>query len=167
MSKLALFNRRTSAPNRSGVAVLELILVLPILVLTLIAAIQFSSVLTVDTTLKHASIEASRLASLGCDSNQIESRIDEFLSVHNMSISGGGVRVVIEDENGIAQSSGDGSLTSTTIGGPVTAGTVRSTLLVETDAQPIPNLLRDYCVDFSGQQSEHTSVAIQQTADCP
>ena len=152
--------------RRQAVAVLELILVLPILFMTLIAAIQFASVIAVDTTLSHASTEASRLAAMGCREDAISDRVNEFLAVHHTSL-GGGARIVIETDSGIVQSSGDTLLTSATIGSPLAAGYVRATLLVSTDAQPIPNLLRDYCVDFSGKQSEHVSVALLPTCDCP
>ncbi len=145
---------------------LELIVVLPILFLTLIAAIQFASVIAVDTTLSHASTEASRLAALGCREDAITDRVNEFLTIHNTSL-GGGARIVIENDSGIVQSTGDRALTSATIGSPLATGYVRATLLVSTDAQPIPNLLRAYCVDFSGKQSEHVSVALLPTCDCP
>ena len=152
--------------KRAGVEVLELILVLPILFLTLIAAVQFSSVMAVDTTLSHASMEASRLAAMGCGADEITDRVNEFLSVHATSLNSG-ARIVIEDSTGIVQSTGDASLVSGTIGTPVDAGCIRATLLVATDAQPIPNLLDDHCVDFSGKQSEHVSVAMLPTCRCP
>lgn len=151
---------------RRGVEVLELILVLPILFLTLIAAIQFSSVIAVDSTLAHASQEASRLAAMGCSGTDITERVNEFLAVHGTSL-GPGARVVIEDSTGIVQSSGDNTLTSATIGSPVDSDCVRATLLVSTDAQPIPNLLQDECVDFSGKQSEHVSIAMLPACYCP
>ena len=150
---------------RRSVEVLELILVLPILFLTLIAAIEFSAVIAVDTTLAHASQEASRLAAMGCDSTRISDRVNEFLAVHGTTL-GPGARVVIEDSVGIVQSTGDNTLTSATIGTPVDADCVRATLLVSTDTQPIPNLLQSECVDFSGKQSEHVSVALLPTCSC-
>ena len=159
-------SQRHRSRQRQGVEVLELILVLPILFLTLIAGVQFSSVIAVDSTLSQASMEASRLAAIGCAESEIDDRVNEFLAVHSTAL-GAGARIVIEDETGIVQSSGDASLTSSTIGSPVTPGSVRATLLVSTDAQPIPNLLRNDCVDFSGKQSEHVSVAMLPTCFCP
>ena len=145
---------------------MELILVLPILFLVLVAGIQFASVIAVDTTLSHASLEASRLSSLGCDTNQVSDRVDEFLAAHGLSLATG-VRLVVEDDGGIVQSSGAGSLSSPTIGTPVDPDCVRSTLIVETNTTPIPNLLRDYCVDFAGKQFEHVSVAFVPQCECP
>lgn len=158
--------RKKSRSAYSGIAILELILVLPVLFLTLIAAIQFASVIVVDSTLCHASLEASRLASIGCSDSQIEARVNEFLDIHGMSLASG-ARVVVEGSSGTLLSSGDPGLSSTTIGTPVDPRCVRTTLLVETDAQPIPNLLRDYCVDFSGKVSEHVSIAMLPQCECP
>ena len=106
------------ANQRRGVETLELILVLPLLITLLIAGIQFSTVLVVDTTLLHASIEASRLAAMGCDGVEIASRTDEFLAVHGL-VLGAGIRLVVEDAAGLLHSFGDGTLTSTSIGTPV------------------------------------------------
>ena len=156
----------TNAKKRRGAAIFEMIVVLPILFLALAAAVQFASVLSVDTTLCHASLEASRLCAMGCSEDQLSSRVDEFLSVHGMSLASG-ARIVVEDDAGTVLSAGDGSLTSSTIGSPVSSGGCRATLLVETDASPIPNLLRDYCVDFAGKQFEHVSVSCKPVCDCP
>ena len=156
----------STSRNRSGVEILELILVLPILFLTLAGGLQFSSVISVDTTLCHAALEAARLASFGCDEVSITERVDEFLGIHNMAL-GGGSRVVIEDSSGIVESIGDNSLTSPTIGSAVPVDCVRATLIVETDSAPVPNALANYCVDFSSRQFEHSAIAIRQTCNCP
>lgn len=152
--------------HRRGVQVLELILTLPILFLTLIAGIQFSSVISVDTTLCQASLEIARLAAMECDADQLSDRASEFLAIHNMAI-GPGVRIVVEDETGEVHSFGDTSLTSPTFGTPVETNCVRATLLAETASSPIPNLLRDFCIDYAGKQFEHTSFALKQNCDCP
>ncbi len=156
----------TFGRKRRGAAILELVIVLPILFLALAAAVQFATVLSVDTTLCHASLEASRLSAMGCDEDQIADRVDEFLSVHGMSLASG-TRIVVEDDAGLVSSAGDASLTSSVIGSPVASGACRSTLIVETNASPIPNVLRDYCVDYSGRQFEHVSVACKAICECP
>jgi len=155
-----------SRKPRHGVQVLELILTLPILFLTLIAGVQLSSVLSVDTTLCQTALEVSRLAAMECDTVGISDRANEMLAVHNMLI-GPGVRVVVEDETGQIHAFGDNTLSSPTLGTPVNANCVRTTLLADTSSSPIPNLLRDFCVDYDGKQFEHTAIALKQTCDCP
>ena len=154
------------ANHRRGAETLELILVLPVLFTVLIAGIQFSSVIVVDTTLAHASIEAARLAAMGCDAAEIAARTDQFLSAHGM-VLGTGSRLVIEDETGVIQSHGDGLLTSSIIGTPVAPDSVRSTFLVETDASPIPNLLKSDRIDFSGKLFQQVAVASIPRCECP
>ena len=156
----------TSRRQRRGVEVLELILTLPILFLTLIAGVQFSSVMSVDATLCQTALEVSRLAAMECDADQLSNRESEFLAIHTMAI-GPGVRIVVEDETGEIHSFGDTTLSSPTVGAPVAANCVRTTLLADTSSSPLPNLLRDFCVNYDGKQFEHTAFALKQSCDCP
>lgn len=151
--------------RRNGVEVLELVLVLPILILSLVAAIQFASVLVVDTTLSHASLEVARLAAMDCTEVQITDRVNEFLAVHDMTL-GVGSQLIVEDASGVTISAGDGSLSPSVSYPPISDARVRATLIVETNATPIPNALRNYCVDFADRQFEHTSVVLP-VCECP
>lgn len=151
---------------RRGAETLELILVLPLLFMTLVAGVQFSSVMAVDTTFSSATIEASRLAAMGCRGATLGIRVDEFLAIHGMAL-GPGSRLVVEDSTGAVESFGDGTLTSPTIGSPLPAESVRSTLLIATAATPLPNALRQFNIDFSGRQFEHVAIACLPAVDCP
>lgn len=152
--------------RRRGIEVLELILVLPILFLSLAAGVQFASVMAVDATLCHASLEASRLASMECSEEQVLNRTNEFLAVHGLSL-GPGAALTLEDGDGVLYALGDATLSSPTLGTPVEEGCVRATLLVETDSTPIPNTLRNYCVDYEGKLFEHVTLIPQPICDCP
>ena len=133
---------------------------MPILVLAMIAGIQFATVMVVDSTIQAAALEASRVAAGDfCDGDDISAATSQFLAVHGISL-GPGVRLVILDSTGIINSFGDASLTSSHLSPLPAAGTVRSVLIVETDQTPIPNLLANYCIDFSGKQYEACSVSV-------
>ncbi len=141
-------------------------LVLPILILSLVAAIQFASVLVIDTTLSHASLEAARLAAMDCTESQITDRVNAFLAVHDMTL-GVGSQLIVEDASGVTILAGDGSLSPTGSYPAIADDRVRSTLIVETNVTPIPNALRNYCVDFADRQFEHTSIAPGPACYCP
>ena len=150
--------------DRRGIEVLEFILVMPILFCTLIAGIQFATVLVVDNTIQAAAFEASRIATGDfCDADDVTSAVDDFLAVHGISL-GPGVRLVLLDSTGITNSFGDASLTGTNFSPLPPPGSVRSVLIVETDQTPIPNLLANYCVDFAGKQYE--ACAVSQLPEC-
>lgn len=146
--------------NRRGIEILEFILVMPILILTLIAGIQFASVQIVDNTVQAAAQAAARIAARdNCSDDDVSTAVDQFLAVNGITL-GPGVRLVLLDSTGIVSDFGDGSLTSSHLSPLPDPGMIRSVLIVETDSTPIPNLLANYCVDFSGKQYEACSVTI-------
>ena len=146
--------------RRRGIEVLEFILAMPVLILALIAGIQFATVLAVDSTIQAAAIEASRVASGEfCNDADVAAAVDQFLAVHGISI-GPGVRLVLQDSTGIVSSFGDATLTSAQLASLPPPGVIQSVLIVETDETPIPNLLANYCVDFSGKQYEACAVTV-------
>lgn len=159
-SQRSRFRRRVRRQDRRGIEVLEFILVMPVLIIALIAGIQFATVLVVDNTIQAAAFEAARVAAGDyCDDDDVTNAVDDFLAVHGISL-GPGVRLVLQDSTGITGSFGDATLTSDHLGSLPDAGTVQSVLIVETDQTPIPNLLANYCVDFSGKQYEACAVSI-------
>ncbi len=139
--------------RRRGIEVLQLILVMPVLVLVLVAAIQFSTVLVVNSSLAAAATEAARLAAIGCGQDEVLAGIAPFLDVHGIRV-GPGVRLVLLDEAGIVSTDGDGALTSPHLTRLPPADMCRAVLIVSTDVTPIPNALANYCVDYAGKQYE-------------
>lgn len=160
----AATNEATSSRCRRGIEVLELTLVMPLLFLTLVAGVQLASIVAIDTTLCHASLEASRISTMGCDVATVADRIDSFLAVHNVSLFRGS-RLVIEDATGRVQSVGDSRLSCSFIGTPLAPNTLRTVLLLSTDVTPIPNLSPDFgCV---GKQFQHVAVSNLSDSEWP
>lgn len=139
--------------NRSGIAILEFILVMPVLFLTLLAGVQFASLMTLNSSLQATAVEAARIASMECTAGQIDDRINEFLNIHGMSL-GPGVSLFVQDSTGVIHSSGDGTLTSSHLATLPAGSTIRAVLVVSMDATPVPNLLESFCLDFSDNQFE-------------
>ncbi len=153
-------SHRRRQHQRRGIEVLEFILAMPVLILVLIAGIQFATVLVVDNTIQAAAIEAARVSSAeNCDETDVANAVNQFLNVHGIRL-GPGARLVIQDSTGTLTSIGDDGLTSDHLSPLPPANFVRSVLVVETNRTPIPNLLANYCVDYSGKQYEACSIAM-------
>ncbi len=92
--------RRKVPKTRRGVATLELILVVPILLIVLIFSIQFGIVAIYQATVMHSATVAAREAGKGADFNTIVAVIQEIVDVHKINIDdavGSGTKVVLED----------------------------------------------------------------------
>ncbi len=150
-------------PKR-GIAILEFVLVMPVLFLTLLAAVQFASMMTLNSSFQATAFEAARLTAMECSSAHITDRVNEFLSVHDMRL-GDGVRLVVEDASGNVQTMGDLALTSNHLASSPPAGAARAVLVVSMDATPAPNLLATYCLDFKDNQFE--LCATRHVMECP
>ena len=152
-----------SKSRRRGIAVLEFILVMPALFLTLLAGVQFGSLMTLHSSLQATAIEAARISALNCDPSDIDDRVNEFLAIHGLQL-GTGVLLIVQDSLGIVHESGDGTLTSIHMAGRPPDSTLRATLVVSMDATPLPNLLERFCLDYSDHQFE--LFATRQVVDC-
>lgn len=151
---------------RRGVATLEFVLVMPVLFLTLLAGVQFASLLVINNTIQAAAIEASRLATMECDATDIENQVNQFLDVHGMSL-GTGVSLTVQDSTGTVQTSGDATLSSSLLAPLPPASFVRATLVVSLDATPAPNLLASFCLDFQDNQFELCHTRFVPQCACP
>lgn len=138
---------------------------MPVLFLTLLAGVQFASLMTLNSSLQATAIEAARIAAMDCSPMQIDDRINEFLNVHGMSL-GPGVMLTIQDDAGVVYQAGDGTLTSTLLAGSPPGSTLRAVLVVSMDATPVPNLLESFCLDFSDNQFELCATRFTAECDC-
>lgn len=151
--------------SRNGIAVLEMIIAFVPLMLLLFAGLQFALTSAVGNTVAAASHEAARCYKIGGDIDEVAMEVNRILDVNGMTI-GPGVRLVIQDDSGSIQSQGDGSLTCDILLSPPPSGMIRALLIVDVDATPAPNMLTEYCVDFSERQFKCSSV-ISLFKDCP
>lgn len=73
--------------RRRGISAVEVMLVLPILLLVLLAAIQFSETLTLEDRMAEASRQGARVAATGGDETAIRNAIQNVIgtSIYNQS----------------------------------------------------------------------------------
>jgi len=75
----AVSGGRSGEALRRGAATFELLLTLPVLLLVILAGVQFSMLLSSRQQLAGASREGARLAALGADQHQVEALVRQFL----------------------------------------------------------------------------------------
>ncbi len=97
-----------SGPRR-GVQTLEVILTLPVVVLTLVSGIQFGIVGVTKQTMQCAASSAANTAALGGQRTDIQQAADRALAVHDLQL-GKGLLLIIEDYRGIRHQIGDRSV---------------------------------------------------------
>ena len=141
-------------PQRRGVVTLELILVLPILVVTFIAMYEFTIVLIVNPAITHAATVAAREAGKGADVDELAEVVQAVIGVNCITVSdagGSGIKIVLEDGAALTTMFGDPDLVCETPPNALNPDEVRVTLCVEYEATPVCNALRDFGFSLFGR----------------
>ncbi|MGQ9607103.1 MAG: TadE/TadG family type IV pilus assembly protein [Thermogutta sp.] len=144
---------------RSGGLTLEAVLILPVLVLTFLAVLQFGILMLVEQTIVHAATVAAREAAKGADVDAVVLSAQSVLSLHGLSV-GPAMTLVLEDplSNDPVQVRGD---LPCDIAGlpPLKPGEIRVTLGVSLSHRPFLNALRHCAIDFTGRKFTVSAVA--------
>lgn len=160
---------------RSGLQVLEMLLVLPIVLIVLLAFFQFGPLVLVQQTVTNAAEETSREITKICefdisdpdDLAKAEDVVNTVLRAgHDLSTGSPGVLVVIENSDGVA-CLGDASLEPDFC--PMTssitdAAETRVTIILRIEDAPVPQVLQTFCIDFSDRYFQVSSLTRK---DCP
>lgn len=182
------WQRRRQFRDRRGAQILEAILVIPILVLTVVAMVQFAAISTVQQAVESAADEAAREISkaevrggdfVAHTPAIATSVVSDVLGVHGVTVSNvadSGVRVFIEDalnddgdaDGNTAISVGDSNLVRNS---PPTTGVepneVRITVVMSFDpgtpnSDPVPDALKYIGLSFASRQFEISTTAIKE-----
>lgn len=94
--------RPTKKSRRSGIGAFEVMLILPILLLMLLAAVQFSATLTAEDKIAEASRQAARVAAAHGDETAIHSAVRNALGTSAYNQATITVKYVHSDQNGSA-----------------------------------------------------------------
>lgn len=160
--------------RRRGAQVLEGILVIPVLVLAVVAMIQFTAVSTVQQAVESAADEVAREMAkaevrggdFAADGPAItKSVVDDVLGVHGLTVSNplaadaSGVRVTVEDGDNAANNFSIGDSTQTAVTDAQTVlqpGEVRVTVVLSFDPaggnpDPVPDVLSYVGLTFSNR----------------
>jgi Flp pilus assembly protein TadG len=109
--------RTTTAVRRTGSTLAaELLFALPLVLVVVLATIEFSTLLLVRQQLQAASREGARVAALGGDATQVEAAVRNFLGTGNLA--GAQVTSVLTDDLG--QPSPSGAPVAVTVSLPTT-----------------------------------------------
>ena len=117
--------------GRRGAQVLEMVLITPIFVAVLVAAVEYVPVLVGHSTLTHAAGVGAREAGKGGNINDVVAAVNKVLLANNLAVtdaSGSGTMVVLQD-GANSSSFGDPDLTCQLPPSPA-SGEVRVTLQV-------------------------------------
>jgi len=156
---------RHDRSRRSGVGALQLILALPILLISTLAIFQFSFFMLVNQAVIHASIEGAREAEKGSTCEEVGEIVAAILAVHDLHVSPtGNVHVLCERRSGlntIVESAGNVSVSCPLPATPLNKGEVRVTVCTKASdhGKPIPNWLSSFGFSLSGKKIKSTSLA--------
>jgi hypothetical protein len=141
---------------RRGVETLQLIIALPVLVIALVAGIQFGIVMIVLGTVTQAATVGARETGKHVDDATVVEVVDAVLGVHGLAI-GPNATVVVErfGEPTFVQ----GGVACNPTGPAIGPDDVRVTVCVDLTTAPLLNCLTMYGLDFTGRRLEVSSVS--------
>jgi hypothetical protein len=157
-SNSRMSNRRQS---RRGVATVELVMVLIVLILATFVTFQFGIALIVKQAVAHAATVAAREAAKVNPAGLVELRddIERVLAGHQI-VMGPNASFILENPSPQMQV---GDLVCMPPATPVLdADEVRVTICVSLTAHPILNILENYGIDFTGKTFTISAVATRE-----
>ena len=164
-------NRRLfprSGPPK-GVQTLELLLVTPIIVIALIAIMEFGTLHIVQSAVTNAANEGARLAGQGANIDDVVDAVQDVVSLHNITLSNAvnaGTDVVLERGSLPADhyNSSPGFTCATPTPATVDPNEVRVTVCLELDNTPVINVLSSFGFPFPKDRFQIGAVAKKQYA---
>ena len=153
--------------RRKGSLTLEVVLVLPILLLTLVAGIQFGTTMIVEQAVTHAATVGAREAGKGADVDQVVSAVETMLVPHGIHI-GPYAGVVLEDLEASPPVQQRGLPACAPPSTPTLNSTqVRVTVCVDLSSKPFLNAMRFIGVDSRGKRFSVSAVVGKEGLDTP
>lgn len=148
-----------SRRDRRGSLTLEAILIIPILLITSLAVLQFGVVMLVEQTITQAVIVAAREAGKGADIDAAAESVNSVLALHGLSV-GPGVTFILEDALSTPSVQVRGSYPCPTPAAPtVPAGQIKATLCANLAQPPFFNVLEAFGVSFRQRSFTISAVA--------
>ena len=103
----------THRERRRGVTTLELILVMPVIVVMLVAILEFGTLMVLQSTVTHAATVGAREAGKIADIDEVVEAVQAVLGVNCITLSeasGSGTKVILEDVTNLPSQFGDPTL---------------------------------------------------------
>ena len=142
---------------RRGVITLEFILVFPILLILLLASIQFGQMILVEQAVSHAATVGAREAGKWATMAEVVDSVNQVLATRGIEI-GQEASVVVEDPELIPAVRQAGEPACIPPSPPdLVPGDIRVSVCVDAASQPLCNLLRCFGFDMTGRHFECSS----------
>jgi hypothetical protein len=135
---------------------LQLIIALPVLVIALLATIQYAILMIVLGAVTHAATVGARETGKGVDTATVVQVVDTVLGVHGIAI-GPNATVVVE-RFGMAPDV-VGGVPCSPMGPAIGPDDVRVTVCVDLTTAPLINCLTMFGLDFTGRRLEVSAVS--------
>lgn len=158
---------QTMRRQRCGVITLELILVLPVLVVMLVALVEYTTLMVLQSTVTHAATVGAREAGKMPDIDEVVEAVQAVLGANCIVVSaepGSGTKVILEDGaspltgTGLITQFGDPDMDCELPANPVALDEVRVTVCVEMHATPVCDALGAFGFSLSGKRFEVSSL---------
>ena len=142
-------------------AVLELILVLPVLVILLVAMVEFTMLMILQSTVTHAATVGAREAGKYPDIDEVVEAVTVVLGANCIALDdadGSGTKVLLESGDALPSYFGDPSLECNVPENPLQPDEVRVTVCVALRATPFCDALRAFGFSLFDNRLEVSSL---------
>lgn len=153
--------RRTARRVSRGMQSIEVLLTLPLVVLTLVSGVHYGIAGVTKQTMQCAASAAANEAALGGSEIDVRKAADKALAVHELEI-GPGILLLIEDESGVQFAVGDKSVfpeEAKKESRKLVPGEVRAKLFVARSATGVPE-----AINFMGTEIKNHDLAAVATS---
>ncbi|PHS12715.1 MAG: hypothetical protein COA78_07975 [Blastopirellula sp.] len=166
---------QTRRQSRKGIQVLELLIAFPVLFIASIAFFQFGPAMVIHEAVQSAAEESAREAAKRVGGQTVEELTEEtmndILGVHGLALGDAGIQVIIEQDDSDPDVTSEViCLGDTVIPCPVSssitsAEEIKITIIVSMEdgmgnkVAPVPNVLKNYGIDFSQKYYEFSAIA--------
>jgi len=153
--------KRESLARRRGAVTLELILVLPVLVVMLVAMVEYTTLMILQSTVTHAATVGAREAGKIADIDEVVEAVSVVLGANCIELSDeerSGTKVTLEGGGLLPAQFGDPSLAPTLPENPIEPDEVRVTVSVALAATPFCDALQAFGFTLFGKRLEVSSL---------
>ncbi len=154
--------------RRRGVGTLELILTLPVIVVMLVALVEYTTLMILQSTVTHAATVGAREAGKIADIEEVVEAVQAVLGANCITLSdepGSGTKVILEDVANLTTQFGDPNLDCQLPTNPLASDEVRVTVCIEMHATPVCDALRAFGFSLVGKRFQVSSLVKKESPE--